>query len=179
MIADVALEHERYGKTIMRGFASTDEFIQLANQVLNRRKARAGKSREHHLAAIFDANSLLYTAQARTEGNKHPDFVFPSESAYHDLLFPESKIIVLAAKTTCIDRWRQILNEADRLKGKTKYLYTLQPGISSEQISEMKAEKVQLVVPREYISVYPQEKRADIWTLKNFIAYVHEKQNTP
>ena len=172
-----ALEHARYGGIIRRGFSSTDEFIQMANQVLNRRKARAGKSLEHHLAALFDANSLKYSAQARTEGNKRPDFLFPSESAYHDEAFPPDRIIMLAAKTTCKDRWRQILNEADRLKGRTKYLCTLQPGISSEQLGEMEAEHVQLVVPREYIAAYPPEKRSGIWTVKKFIAYVRETEN--
>lgn len=169
-----AIEDDRYGEIIRRGFNSTDEFIRMASQVLNRRKARAGKSLEHHLSAIFDTHNLPYTAQARTEGNKRPDFIFPSESAYHDSNFPVSKIITLAAKTTCKDRWRQILNEANRLKGRTKYLCTLQPGISPEQLNEMEAEKVQLIVPREYISSYPPEKRAGIWTLKKFVAYVKE-----
>lgn len=171
-----AIENDRYGNIIRRGFASTDEFMRMANQVLNRRKARAGKSLEHHLTAIFDANNLSYSAQAKTEGNKRPDFIFPSGSAYHDLSFPTDKIITLAAKTTCKDRWRQILNEADRLKGRTKYLCTLQPGISSQQIDEMQAERVQLIVPREYISAYPQEKRSSIWTLKKLIAYIIEQE---
>ena len=164
-----AFEHERYGKIIREGFDSVDAFIAAANQVLNRRKARAGKSLEHHLTAIFDANNISYSSQARTEGNKRPDFIFPSEN---------EKIIMLAAKTTCKDRWRQILNEADRLKGRTKYLCTLQPGISTEQLSEMEAEKVQLIVPQEYIKAYPPEKRASIWTVKKFIEYVRESESS-
>ena len=59
-----ALEQARYGELIRHGFASTDEFIRVAAQVLNRRKARAGKSLEHHLSAIFDANCLSYSSQA-------------------------------------------------------------------------------------------------------------------
>lgn len=169
-----ALEQARYGEIIRQGFTSTDEFIRVAAQVLNRRKARAGKSLENHLSAIFDANGLTYSSQARTEGSKRPDFVFPSESAYHDSSFPVSKIITLAAKTTCKDRWRQILNEADRLKGRTKYLCTLQPGISVQQLDEMAAENVQLIVPREYIQAYPPEKRAELWTLKRFIDFTRE-----
>ena len=43
-----------------------DDFIMLANQVLNRRKSRAGKSLEHHLSAIFDENRIEYSAQAVT-----------------------------------------------------------------------------------------------------------------
>lgn len=171
-----ALEQSRYGEKISKGFSSTEEFISVANQVLNRRKSRAGKSLEHHLTALFDVNKLLYSAQARTEGNKRPDFIFPSEQAYHDLRFPVEKIITLAAKTTCKDRWRQILNEADRLKGKTKYLCTLQPSMSSEQLNEMEAEKVQLIVPREYIKAYPPEKRDKIWTIRDFISYVKRIQ---
>mgnify|MGYP002868622352 CR=1 FL=1 len=114
-------------------FKSVDEFVSMANQVLNRRKSRAGKSLEHHLAAIFDENHISYTAQAVTEGNKRPDFIFPSEAAYHDLSFPVQKITSLAAKTTCKDRWRQILNEADRLRDGKKYLCTLQQGISAKE----------------------------------------------
>lgn len=48
-----AIEHARYGDAIARGFTSVDEFITMANMVLNRRKSRAGKSLEHHLSAIF------------------------------------------------------------------------------------------------------------------------------
>ncbi|MBE5985963.1 MAG: restriction endonuclease, partial [Paenibacillaceae bacterium] len=65
-----ALEHARYGETVVRGFKTVEDFVALANQVLNRRKSRAGKSLEHHLAAIFDENGIEYTAQAVTEGNK-------------------------------------------------------------------------------------------------------------
>ena len=46
-----AIEHARYGDIVARGFASVDDFVIMANQVLNRRKSRAGKSLEHHLAA--------------------------------------------------------------------------------------------------------------------------------
>lgn len=167
-----AIEHARYGETVEKGFASVDDFIALANQVLNRRKSRAGKSLEHHLAAIFDENKIEYTAQAVTEGNKKPDFLFPSEEAYHDMTFSIEKLCTLAAKTTCKDRWRQILNEADRLRDENKYLCTMQQGISAAQMDEMQAEKVILVVPKPYITAYPKEKRDRIWTVGRFVDYV-------
>ena len=169
-----ALEHARYGDTVKDGFSSVDEFVSLANQVLNRRKSRAGKSLEHHLSAIFDENGIKYTAQAVTEGNKRPDFIFPSEAAYHDFSFPVNRLSSLAAKTTCKDRWRQILNEADRLRDGRKFLCTLQQGISAAQMDEMEAEKVVLVVPKQYIQSYPAEKRDNIWTLSRFIRYLKE-----
>lgn len=171
-----AIEHARYGDIVARGFASVDDFVVMANQVLNRRKSRAGKSLEHHLSAIFDENRIRYTAQAVTEGNKKPDFLFPSQEAYHNAAFPIDKICTLAAKTTCKDRWRQILNEADRLRDDNKYLCTMQQGISAAQMDEMQAEKVILVVPKVYHSAYPKEKRDRIWTLGRFVKYVKEME---
>ena len=172
-----ALEQARYGAMIKDGFVSVEEFVTLANQVLNRRKSRAGKSLEHHLAALFDENHVSYTAQPVTEGNKRPDFVFPSEIAYHDFSFPTSRLTTLAAKTTCKDRWRQILNEANRLRDDKKYLCTLQQGISAPQMDEMEAEKVVLVVPRAYIGTYPRDRQDRIWSIGKFIAYVKELQD--
>lgn len=167
-----ALEYARYGAVITKGFQSVDEFVRVANVVLNRRKSRAGKSLEHHLSAIFDGNDIEYSAQAVTEGNKKPDFLFPSQEAYHDYSFSTDNIISLAAKTTCKDRWRQVLNEADRLRDKPKYLCTLQQGISGAQMDEMQAENVILVVPKPYIVTYPKDRRDRIWTLARFVKYV-------
>lgn len=167
-----ALEYERYKDLIFQQFVSVDEFVKVANTVLNRRKSRAGKSLEHHLAAIFDGNSLEYSWQAVTEGNKKPDFLFPSEKAYHNYNFPVNHLVSLAAKTTCKDRWRQVLNEADRLRDKTKYLCTLQQGVSGAQMDEMQEENVILVVPKPYIATYPKDRRDRIWTISRFVQYV-------
>lgn len=169
-----ALEHARYGEMIRNGFEDVETFVTIANQVLNRRKSRAGKGLEHHLAALFDGNQLAYTPQAVTEGKKRPDFIFPSQEAYHNLAFATDNIISLAAKTTCKDRWRQVLNEANRLRDKNKFLCTLQQGISSDQMDEMEEEKVILVVPKEYIKTYPRDKQDRIWTVKKFIDYIKE-----
>jgi len=171
-----ALENDNYGSQIRQGFSSMDDFLELAKAVLNRRKSRAGKSLESHLAAIFDANHLKYTAQANTEENKRPDFIFPSESAYHDMTFDTDLLTSLAAKTTCKDRWRQILNEADRLRDREKYLCTLQQGISGAQMDEMQAERVILVVPKKYIGMYPKDRQDRIWTIGKFVRYICEKE---
>ena len=169
-----AIEQARYSDTIFKGFKTVDDFIVFANTALNRRKTRAGKSLEYHLSAIFDKNKISYTSQCVTEGKKKPDFLFPSKEAYFDKTFSIEKICTLAAKTTCRDRWRQILNEANRLRDKNKYLCTMQQGITADQMDEMESEKVVLVVPEPYISYYPKEKRVNIWTLSKFVNYVKE-----
>ena len=171
-----AIERARYGDSVSRGFSSVDEFVMMANKVLNRRKSRAGKSLEHHLAAIFNGNDLRFTAQAVTEGNKKPDFLFPSEEDYHNFNFPIEKLCSLAAKTTCKDRWRQILNEGNRFKERPKYLCTMQQGISAAQMDEMAAEQVVLVVPKDYIKAYPEDRRDRIWTISKFVGFVREME---
>jgi type II restriction enzyme len=167
------IEYVRYSDQISKGFNSVDQFIEVANAVLNRRKSRAGKSLEHHLAAVFDGNSMKYVPQPTTEGNKRPDFLFPSSEAYHSSSYPSDKLVFLGAKTTCKDRWRQVINEANRIK--VKHLFTLQQGISSQQLEEMEASQVILVVPEPYIGTYPREKRDTIWTLRKFVEYTKEK----
>lgn len=60
-------------------FKSVAEFTRAANEVLNRRKSRAGKSLEHHLARIFMSSRLKFEEQCVTEDNKKPDFIFLEE----------------------------------------------------------------------------------------------------
>jgi len=161
------LELSRYGNMIKSGFSDVEHFLNVANMVLNRRKSRAGRSLEHHLSAIFDGNSIRYGSQVVTEGNKRPDFIFPGGKEYHDMRFPSEQLVFLGAKTTCKDRWRQVINEADRIK--IKYLFTLQQGISLMQIHEMQNENVRLVIPQLFIKFYAPAAREHLWTLSQFI----------
>ncbi len=172
-----AIEIFRYQPMIEEGFRDIDEFLAKALKILNSRKSRAGKSLEHHLTELFTRNRLLFETQVRTEGRKTVDFLFPSAAAYHDEGYSSAHLVSLAAKTTCKDRWRQILNEADRLRDGKKYLCTLQRGISSEQLGEMTREGVVLVVPKPYIKEYPAAFRADIWTVKKFIDFIRSKNH--
>lgn len=170
------MEEKVYANILTKPFLSIDAFIQTANEVLNRRKSRAGKSLEHHLADIFTKNKLVFEEQAVTEDNKKPDFLFPNAKCYHNLLFPADDLIVLGAKTTCKDRWRQVLTEADRTN--EKFLFTLQQGISKNQLHEMRDSHLSLVVPHKYISFFPQEYQSDLMDLHGFITMVHDKQNS-
>ena len=168
------LEEKIYSPIYKQPFASCQGLIDFSNAILNRRKSRAGKSLEHHLATIFTAAQLKYEEQAVTEDNKKPDFLFPDGEAYHNLLFPADKLVFLGAKTTCKDRWRQVLNEANRIE--VKYLFTLQQGVSTNQLREMKHERLKLVVPNAYLKCFNTEFHSEIETLSSFINIVREKQ---
>lgn len=168
------IEDKVYANKLAIPFKTVDNFVRMANEVLNRRKSRAGKSLEHHLASIFAYNDLVFEEQAVTEDNKKPDFLFPNAECYHDILFPTDSLVVLGAKTTCKDRWRQVLTEADRVEN--KYLFTLQQGISKNQLKEMRDSNLTLVVPEKYISCFPMEYQEHIYNLSNFIQMVKNKQ---
>ncbi len=157
-------------------FASIKDFADAANSFLNRRKSRFGKSLEHHLAHIFTASRLRFEEQAITEDKKRPDFLFPGSAEYHDFMFPADDLTFLGAKTTCKDRWRQVLNEADRID--TKYLFTLQPSISANQLQEMKHESVVLVIPEDNRTSFAAQFRDALFPLKHVAGMVRDKQDT-
>lgn len=106
--------------------------------------------------------------------NKKPDFVFPSATAYHDQHFPDFKLHMLASKTCCKDRWRQVITEADRIR--PKHLFTLQEGVSSNQLAEMYQHDIVLVVPQPIMKSFPEEFRSQIMNLTGFVEYIRESQ---
>lgn len=167
-----AIENKRYEAYINEPLGSVDSLIEVANTILNRRKSRAGASLENHLVEMFTLHELPFTHQPVTEGKKKPDFIFPGQEYYFQDRYKE-KLVFLAAKTTCKDRWRQILNEADRIE--QKHLFTLQQGISENQLEEMYEKEVVLVVPEEYQSYYPPSYRDEILNLGEFITFTKEK----
>lgn len=169
---DVFSEVERFDvmPNIKDGFLSVDEFIRYANSVANRRKSRAGTSLELHLESIFRYEHLIFEAQAVTEQNKRPDFLFPSEKDYHNPLFPSTKLHMLASKTCCKDRWRQVISEADRIE--KKHLFTLQHGVSTNQLEEMYQHGIILVVPQPIIKTFPSDYHSRIMNLAGFIGFI-------
>lgn len=169
------LENKIYLPLFSQKFTDVQSYLDLTQEMTNRRKSRARKSLEHHLAEIFTRARIKFEEQVKTEDNKRPDFIFPSGKAYHDFLFPAEDLFFLGAKTTCKDRWRQILNEADRIH--IKHLFTLQQGISDNQLKEMKHEGVRLVVPASYKNFFSRQYQDDIQSLSQFIEEVRHSQS--
>jgi hypothetical protein len=156
---------------IQTGFYAIEEFIARAQTILQRRKARSGRSLELHTREIFLEENLRegeqFQHQPESEAGRRPDFLFPSAAAYKNAEFPDAWLRMLAVKTTCKDRWRQILNEAHRIE--RKHLLTLQEGVSENQFREMSEAQVQLVVPAPLIETYPKSVRPHLQTLESFI----------
>ena len=159
---------------IKAGFQNVDSFVSRAQTILQRRKARSGLSLELHAREIFIEERLIegadFAHQPESEPGKRPDFLFPSVEAYRDSTFPSERLKMLAVKTTCRDRWRQILNEADRIPA--KHLLTLQEGVSESQFREMTGAGVQLVVPAGLTEKFPKSVQPHLQSLESFIGDV-------
>lgn len=158
---------------VEQGFPTVDEFIRFANSVTNRRKARSGRSLELQAKRIFDEEKLAsYSHDAVSEDNKRPDFLFPSADAYYDGSYPSERLRMLAAKTTCKDRWRQVVDEARRID--KKHLLTLQEGVSGKQFAQMQEAGIVLVVPKPLHKKYPDELRNKLVSFESFLDEVRQ-----
>lgn len=169
------LERHLIGARLSKGFdGNVDGFISFSLSVQNRRKSRAGYALENHLESIFKNHKIRYSRTPITENNNKPDFIFPGHKEYHDKDFNIKYLTMLGVKSTCKDRWRQVLSEADRIDD--KHLLTLEAAISSNQTNEMKSRKLHLVVPRKIHSSYSEEQRKWLLDLKLFTNLVIDKQ---
>ncbi|MER8665083.1 type II restriction endonuclease [Mesorhizobium sp. M1148] len=154
--------------------ADVDGFLSFSLSVQNRRKSRAGQSLENHLEAIFVARNLRYSRGAETENRNKPDFLFPGQTEYRDANFSPTLLTMLASKSTLKDRWRQVLPEASRIPD--KHLFTLEPAISENQTDQMKAERLQLVLPAKLHETYRPSQRAWLMDVADFIGVVIKRQ---
>ncbi len=162
---------------LKEGFGEdVDAFISFSLSIQNRRKSRAGRAFENHLEHIFIERKLKYSRGTKTEGKKEPDFLFPGIDYYKEDNFPRNKLTMLGAKSTCKDRWRQVLTEAAKID--EKHLITLEPGISKNQTEEMKSESLQLVLPSLLFETYSEEQQSWLIDLNDFISLAKSNQKS-
>ena len=174
------MEKHLIARRLALGFVNSNEvdvgaFISFSLSVQNRRKSRVGQALENHIEAIFIANHIRYTRTPVTENNSKPDFVFPDIKVYMDRSFPADRLSMLGVKSTCKDRWRQVLDEADRIEN--KHLLTLEAAISKNQTDAMRDRKLQLVVPARIHGSYSQEQQAWLFKLADFLKMIRSRQN--
>ena len=126
---------------VVRGFPALDAIFLSASQ---QRKTRAGRSFEHHIAATLKAGRIRYQEQAVT-GERRPDFVLPD---LQTLKLGEKRsfndAVVLAAKTTLRERWKQVSSEGFHC---AVFLATVDDRVPDTSIREMEQLGICLVVP--------------------------------
>jgi hypothetical protein len=120
-------------------------------------------------------NKVHFSHGAVTERNNKPDFIFPGSRYYHDKQYDSAMLTMLGVKTTAKDRWRQVLSEAAKIQ--SKHLITLEPSISRNQTEDMKANNLQLVIPRPLFGTFTQIQQQDLVDVRSFIELVNDRQN--
>lgn len=109
------------------------------------RISRAKNSFEKHLAYLFDILELPFEEQQVINGK--PDFLFPNAEMYRT---NPSDVILITAKRTLRERWRQIIIEGVRTP--RYFLATIDPRQSKQSLDEMAQNRVWLVVPQQIIA---------------------------
>jgi len=168
------VERQLCQNDIMRIFKNVDDFLNTALSILNRRKSRAGRSLENHVEQVLRDAQIPHQMRPRSIDGK-PDIVIPNEEAYNDPQYPLDRLFIIGVKTTCKDRWRQVLNEGKRVP--TKHILTIQPGISSNQLKEMHEAKVRLVVPQKLHREYPPKHNIELLTVNQFVNEIKSHLN--
>lgn len=168
------LERHIVKEKLKNGFGENgddvDDFVSFSLSVQNRRKSRSGHAFENHIEHILKANKIIFQRGALTEGKQKPDFLFPGSDKYQDLTFPADRLRILGAKTTCKDRWRQVLAEGSRIE--RKHLITLEHAISEAQTTQMQRLNLQLVVPKALHETYTEAQASWLMSFGDFIAEI-------
>jgi len=152
------LERKVVSSRIEAGFVDdtgtdVDGFISFSLSVQNRRKSRMGHSLENHLAAVLRAHDIRHVRGAVTEHKHKPDFLFPDLETYQAAPAEgDARLTMLGAKSTCKDRWRQVLAD------------------------QMEASSLQLVVPAPVHSSYTDAQRGWLWSVGDFIGEVRARE---
>lgn len=169
------LERHIVADRLTEGFENdVDGFLAFSLSVQNRRKSRVGHALENHLEEIFIRHDIRHDRTKITENKSKPDFVFPGIEQYLNPHFDTRRLTMLGVKSTCKDRWRQVLAEADRIGD--KHLLTLEPSISVAQTSEMRDKRLTLVLPEALHTSYTTYQRPWLLSLQDFLQLVRERQ---
>ena len=108
------------------------------------RRARAGYSYEHHIGAMLADGSVPFERQAIIAQRKRPDFILPSLKFMDSGKTGSETALILSAKTTLRERWKQV----EREKGvRNLYLTTVDENISGNIIEDMNSFGAYLVIP--------------------------------
>jgi hypothetical protein len=171
------MEKHLIAEHLSTGFTGdVDGFLQFSLSVQNRRKSRAGQALENHLERIFSAHRIRFDRTKFTENKSKPDFIFPGITEYHDMNFDATRLTMLGAKSTCKDRWRQVLSEAERIDH--KHLITLEAAISENQTDEMKHHNLQLIIPKAIQNTYTKVQQDWLMNLGQFIQLVQAQDKS-
>jgi hypothetical protein len=125
---------------VVRGFPDLDATFLSASQ---HRKSRAGRSFENHISRSLRDASIAFEEQIIT-GSRRPDFVLPSLLLLKSENRNQEDALILSAKTTLRERWKQVALEKFHCE---LFLATVDDRVSDDAIDDMHQQGIKLIVP--------------------------------
>ena len=142
-------------------FKDIDALMLSASQ---QRKSRAGYSYEHHIEAMLIGGNIPFEKQVIIESKKRPDFVLPSVKFVDSHMKGADTGLILSAKTTLRERWKQVEREK---KNRRLFLTTVDENIAGNSIEDMASIGINLVIPESLL----KSKEAEYAGHKNVISF--------
>lgn len=126
-------------------FHDIDSLMLSASQ---QRRSRAGLSYEHHIKTVLTGGKIPFQTQVKTESKKRHDFVIPSIKFLNSDTKEINSGLILSAKTTLRERWKQVESEK---KHHRLFLTTVDDNIAGNTINDMASVGINLVVPEKLL----------------------------
>jgi hypothetical protein len=138
-----AITPSKIMRSLVDHMPEVDRLMLSASQ---QRKARAGQSFEHHIERMLLDGAIPFRKQVLTPTGKRPDFVLPSLPHLKKAPAGKAKGLILSAKTTLRERWKQVEREMQKSE---LFLATVDENVAANVINEMKSMGIHLVVPEK------------------------------
>jgi EcoRII C terminal len=159
-------------RALVDGLPEIDRYMLSAGQ---QRKARAGVSFEHHIERMLLDGKIPFGKQVIIQARKRPDFILPSLAHLTKSPKGKSKGLILSAKTTLRERWKQVERE---MHGRELFLGTVDENIAANAIEEMASMGINLVVPENLKKSKETEydRHKNVLSFKTFFGSVVRKR---
>lgn len=157
----VAPTTEQIVQRVVRNFIPLYQVMLNASQ---QRKTRVGTGFEAHIRRMLEAGHIPHAEQA-VVSTRRPDFVLPNKTLYTNR---SADALVLAAKTTLRERWKQVPMEQ---RNCTVFLATMDEKVTISAVKEMAGLQIALVVPEAFKSkgaVIEYAKESNVLTFREF-----------
>lgn len=151
-------------RALIDQFQAVDALMLSASQ---QRKSRAGYSYEHHIEAMLAGGGIPFEKQVIIASRKRPDFILPSLAMFNSTEEHAHPALILSAKTTLRERWKQV----EREKGKQElFLTTVDENVAGNAIEDMASFGVYLVIPEslKVSKVSEYEGQKNVLSFKEF-----------
>ena len=166
---------EKVITSLVSQYQRIDAILLSASQ---QRKSRAGSSFESHIEQLLIDGRVPFEKQVVLMALKRPDFILPSLTLFRDKERAKEDVLILSAKTTLRERWKQVQSEMINCD---LFLATVDENVAGNAIEEMASIGITLVVPESLKSskITEYEDHANVIDFKTFFEHEVRAKRMP